>query len=145
VAETLLQAPLVGAFGVFREKKKKEIPFSFVRRKPMTAADIPWTPGNPNDRSVFGFSLRHGGRKGPMSKSQYYSLRKAGLGPQEQHVGGSIKITQEAEAEWDQRMVAPLGTAARLARREAQAAKKQTRKKKLKQRTQEKEKKRTSA
>jgi hypothetical protein len=95
----------------------------------MTVADIPWVPGNPNDRSVYGFRVRHGGRKGPMSKTQYYALRKAGLGPREQHVGGSIKITPEAEAEWDRARMAPQDTVARLAAREAKAAAKSKKKK----------------
>ena len=79
-----------------------------------------WVAGNPNDRSVFGFRVRHGGRKGPMSKTKYFALKKAGLGPQEQCIGGMIRITAEAEAAWDAAMLAPKGTAARLAWRETQ-------------------------
>lgn len=92
-----------------------------------------WVPGNPFDRSVYGFRVRHGGRKGPMSKTKYFTLRKAGLGPQEQFIGGMIRITPEAEAAWDAAMMAPKrsGAAARLAWREARAqqAKKKSKRK----------------
>ncbi len=31
----------------------------------------------------------------------YYVLRKRGLGPREVHLGRAVRITPEAEAEWD--------------------------------------------
>ena len=69
----------------------------------MTGDDTggPWVPGNPNDRSVEGFRIRHGGRAGPMSRSFYYGMKRRGEGPRERHVNGKVIITPEAEAEWD--------------------------------------------
>ena len=34
-----------------------------------------WVPGNPNDRSVTGFRIRHGSSRGPMSRRYYYELK----------------------------------------------------------------------
>jgi len=98
------------------------------------AAEGNWVSGNPNDRSVYGFRVRHGGRKGPMSKTKYFALRKAGLGPQEQFIGGMIRITAEAEAAWDAKMMTPkyAGAAARLAWREARAEQAQARRQRAK-------------
>jgi hypothetical protein len=91
-------------------------------------ANDDWIPGNPNDRSIAGFRLRHGGRKAAMSKSKYYSMRKAGIGPVEQIIGRMRRITPEAEREWDERMMAAAAasgdTATRLARRELKRARK---------------------
>jgi len=83
--------------------------------------DIPWTAGNPNDRSVFGFRIRHGSRRGPMSKTKYLSLKKAGRGPRETELGGMILISRRAEEEWDRANERPTGALARLVKREAEA------------------------
>ena len=52
-----------------------------------------WVPGNPNDRSVRGFRIRHGSARGPMSKSAYYVMKSQGRGPVEIQVRGVIVIT----------------------------------------------------
>jgi hypothetical protein len=78
-----------------------------------------WFPGNPNDRSVYGFRWRHGGRKGPMSKTKYFALKKAGRGPRELELNGTIIITAKAEAEWERLHSAPKGALAKLVAKEA--------------------------
>jgi hypothetical protein len=60
-----------------------------------------WVPGNPNDRSVLGFRIRHGGARGPMSVKQYITLKKAGRGPRETVVGDVVKILPEDERAFD--------------------------------------------
>ena len=75
---------------------------------------VNWTPGNPNDRSVTGFRIRHGSSRGPMSRKFYNDLKKRGLAPRETHVNGRISITPEAEAEWDRARSNPTTTEARL-------------------------------
>jgi hypothetical protein len=85
----------------------------------MSTSDRDWVPGNPFDRSVSGFRHRHGTSKGPMSKSKYHSLKKAGRAPREMELGGMILITPEAEAEWERVNTAPKGALQRLAQREA--------------------------
>ena len=82
---------------------------------------ITWEPGNPHDRSVLGFRVRHGGAKGPMSKSKYLSLKKAGRAPRETELNGMIIISRRAEEEWDRANERPTGALARLVKREAEA------------------------
>jgi hypothetical protein len=111
------------AFLRYGRKRKRYCHFLFLFwRKRMPAEKLPWVPGNPFDRSVFGFRVRHGGKKGPMSKTKYAELKKKKLGPRETIMDGMVRIMPPDEEEYDRRMAAPLGTAARLARREAQAA-----------------------
>jgi hypothetical protein len=86
-----------------------------------------WTPGNPNDRSVLGFRIRHGGRKGPMSKSKYHELKKAGRAPKEIADGRWIIITPKAEADWERKMQRPTTALARLMEKEAQVRVKRSR------------------
>jgi len=78
-----------------------------------------WTPGNPNDRSIKGFCIRHGTARGPMSKSRYHKLKRTQRGPKETIVGGTILILPADEAAWDARWQAPTGAAAKLAAKEA--------------------------
>ena len=60
-----------------------------------------WVPGNPNDRSVRGFRVRHGGARGPMSVTLYNKLKKLGLAPRETIVGNVVIITVDDERAWD--------------------------------------------
>jgi hypothetical protein len=60
-----------------------------------------WLPGNPNDRSIQGFCIRHGTSKGPMSKKAYYNLKRSGRGPRESYRGDVIFISPKAEADFD--------------------------------------------
>jgi hypothetical protein len=71
----------------------------------MTMSD--WIPGNPNDRSIGGFCIRHGGLRGPMSRKFYNDLKKKDLGPRETFVDTKIIITVEAEAEWERARAEP--------------------------------------
>ena len=64
-------------------------------------SDSDWLPGNPNDRSVYGWRIRHGGSHGPMGSSKYHQLKKEGRGPRETIIGGKILITVADEAAWD--------------------------------------------
>ena len=71
--------------------------------------------GNPNDRSVTGFRVRHGGARGPMSKTKYAKLKKEGRAPRETWLGpNDVIITKADEEEWDRARAAPVGTEARL-------------------------------
>jgi hypothetical protein len=65
----------------------------------MSQAD--WAPGNPFDRSITGFCIRHGSSRGPMSKAAYHRLKAKGRGPKETYIGARIIITPDAEQEWD--------------------------------------------
>jgi hypothetical protein len=87
--------------------------------KPKKEADIraEWVPGNPHDRSITGFRIRHGSARGPMSKQKYSALRKKGRGP----VESCGLITVEAEAVFDRAMTAPKGAMAKMLAREAKA------------------------
>jgi hypothetical protein len=60
-----------------------------------------WLPGNPNDRSVSGFRIRHGGARGPMSVGFYNKLKSEGRGPHETVVDGVILILPDDEKAWD--------------------------------------------
>jgi hypothetical protein len=60
-----------------------------------------WVPGNPNDRSVRGFRIRHGGSRGPMSVTLYNKLKREGRGARETVVGTTISISPEDEKAWD--------------------------------------------
>jgi hypothetical protein len=73
-----------------------------------------WVPGNPNDRSVLGFRIRHGGSRGPMSVTLYNKLKKSGRGPRETVVGGAIVILCEHEREWDEARANPSDTELKL-------------------------------
>ena len=78
-----------------------------------------WVPGNPNDRSIKGFCIRHGGANGPMSKTKFFALKKKKRGPRETQVNGTILIMPDAEAEWNRQNEQPTGALARLQKREA--------------------------
>jgi len=73
-----------------------------------------WIPGNPNDRSVTGFRIRHGSARGPMSRRFYYEMKKSGLAPVETTVNKKVIITAAAEADWEAARTNPTGTEARL-------------------------------
>ncbi len=60
-----------------------------------------WVPGNPHDRSVKGFRIRHGGSRGPMSITLYTKLKKRGLAPRETVIGNVIVILPEDEKAFD--------------------------------------------
>jgi hypothetical protein len=79
-----------------------------------------WVPGNPNDRSIEGFRVRHGGRRGPMSKSHYYKLKNESRGPRETVLGGKIVITPLDEAAWDEARANPTGAEALLLAQQAE-------------------------
>lgn len=76
-----------------------------------------WVAGNPNDRSVRGFRIRHGGSRGPMSGKLYARLQKEGRGPKESSIDGKTFITPAAEAEWDEQRTNPVGAEAELRER----------------------------
>jgi hypothetical protein len=62
-----------------------------------------WVPGNPNDRSIEGFCIRHGRARGPMSRKKYNKMRAAGHGPRETiDVDGMIMILPKDEAAWEE-------------------------------------------
>jgi hypothetical protein len=86
----------------------------------ITEADVraAWVPGNPNDRSIRGFRIRHGNSRGPMSKQKYQSLKDKGRGPDEIRDGNTVIIPVEAEARWNRERAAPQGAEARLVARE---------------------------
>src|SRR6516162_4769079 len=93
-------------------------------KKKMDALRADWTPGNPFDRSPFGFRVRHGNAKGPMSKHQYFKLQRAGRGPLERD--GLISV--QAELEWDRAQAKPPKSAAqRLIEREKEARRQRAR------------------
>jgi hypothetical protein len=73
-----------------------------------------WVAGNPNDRSIRGFRIRHGTSRGPMSASFYNRLKKAGRGPKESYVDGKVFISVENEEAWDRARSDPSGTEAKL-------------------------------
>jgi hypothetical protein len=76
---------------------------------------LDWVPGNPNDRSITGFRTRHGGARGPMSKTKYAKLKKEGRAPRESWLGpNDVIITKADEEEWDRARAEPVGTEARL-------------------------------
>ena len=84
------------------------------------AMEATWVPGNPNDRSIGGFRIRHGSARGPMSIHFYNSLKRANRGPRETVVNGVIMILPPDEAAWDEMMSNPTGDeAARVAARRA--------------------------
>ena len=83
-----------------------------------------WVPGNPNDRSVRGFRIRHGSSRGPMSKSAYYVMKSQRRGPVEIQVHGVTIITAKAEAAWEKANEKPTGALARLVARVAKARRK---------------------
>jgi hypothetical protein len=92
-------------------------------------SDSDWVPGNPNDRSIEGFRIRHGGRNGPMSKSKYYALKKENRGPRETCLGGGkIVITPLDEAAWDEARANPTGVEARLRAKQAEWRRERARK-----------------
>jgi len=74
----------------------------------------PWVTGNPGDLSITGFRHRHGSAKGPMSRTHYYKLKKAGRAPRETEVAGVIMILPKDEAAWERMMANPDDTEARL-------------------------------
>jgi hypothetical protein len=84
----------------------------------------PWVAGNPNDRSVSGFRIRHGSARGPMSRGFYYKMKRRGDGPRETYLSPDrIIITPADEARWLEARSNPQGTEARLIAR-AEAARK---------------------
>jgi hypothetical protein len=55
-----------------------------------------------------------------MSKTKYFALKKAGRGPRELELNGTIIIiTAKAEAEWERLHSAPKGALAKLVAKEA--------------------------
>jgi hypothetical protein len=75
--------------------------------------NITWEPGDPRDRSILGFRCRHGGSRGPMSKSLFHKMKNAGLGPRETHLYGKTIITVQDELAWDAARATPKGAEAR--------------------------------
>jgi hypothetical protein len=73
-----------------------------------------WIKGNPNDRSVEGFRIRHGSANGPMSRKFYYTLKKKNLAPREIIVLNKTIITPQDELAWDQARAEPKGAEARM-------------------------------
>ena len=53
--------------------------------------------------------------------TKYYKMRNDGRGPRELRVGGSIRITAQAEADWVREHETPTGAEARLIKREREA------------------------
>jgi len=81
----------------------------------MAQDDTPWAPGDPRDRSIFGFRARHGSRRGPMSTATYCRLRNSGRGPNETVLTpGMVIITAEDEIAWDRARANPTGKEAQL-------------------------------
>jgi hypothetical protein len=75
----------------------------------------PWVVGNPHDRSITGFRVRHGTERGPMSKATFYRLRKMGLTPRETPVSPHRSIITVAdEAAYERARANPTGTEAKL-------------------------------
>lgn len=74
----------------------------------------PWVTGGPGDLSITGFRHRHGSAKGPMSRTHYYKLKKAGRAPREIEVAGMIMVLPADEARWERMMANPNDTEARL-------------------------------
>jgi hypothetical protein len=84
----------------------------------MAQDSAPWAPGDPRDRSIFGFRARHGSRRGPMSMATYCRLRVAGRAPREIVLTpGTIIITVADEAAWDAARSNPVGAEAQLVAR----------------------------
>jgi hypothetical protein len=79
--------------------------------------DIEWVPGNPHDRSITGFRIRHGSARGPMSRNLYNKLKRSGRGPKESYADGVIYITPADECAWDEARSNPRGTEAKLVAR----------------------------
>ena len=75
---------------------------------------VTWTPGNPNDRSVTGFRIRHGGPRAPMSRRFYQVMQQRGLGPRETIINNKTIITAADEAAWEAARANPTGTEAKL-------------------------------
>lgn len=50
-----------------------------------------------------------------ISKSQYYSLRRSGLGPREMRLGGAVRIALSDAEAWRRAMSDPQGAAAKAA------------------------------
>src|SRR5262245_35263993 len=73
-----------------------------------------WVPGNPNDRSVRGFRVRHGGARGPMSITLYNKLKREGRGPVETVIGNVVVILPDDERAFDDARRKPDDTEAKL-------------------------------
>ena len=81
----------------------------------MAQDSTPSAPGDPRDRSIFGFRARHGSRRGPMSTATYCRLRNAGRGPKETVLTpGMVIVTVEDETAWDRARSNPTGAEAQL-------------------------------
>jgi len=74
----------------------------------------PWVPGNPNDRSIEGFRIRHGGKRGAMSRKFYKTMKDDGIGPRETVIGNLTIITVSDELAWEQARANPTGTEAEI-------------------------------
>jgi len=83
------------------------------QRSYVVEQNITWKPGDLNDRSILGFRIRHGGSRGPLSKTLYHKLKNAGLGPRETHLYGKQIITVQDEMAWDTARANPKGAEAR--------------------------------
>jgi len=87
-------------------------------RRPDSPA--PWVPGNPNDRSIQGFCIRHGGARGPLSRTKFYELQNLGLGPRLTPIGmHQVIITAADEEAWDRERAEPTTTEGKLFAKEA--------------------------
>lgn len=95
------------------------LPLTRIRGATFLEQNITWEPGDPRDRSILGFRCRHGGSRGPMSKTLYHKLKKLGRGPRETHLGSKTIISAADEATWDEARATPKGAEARLIEQEA--------------------------
>ena len=75
----------------------------------------PWVPGNPNDRSIRGFCIRHGSARGPLSKGKFYEMQREGIGPRLTAYGKrAVMITAADEAAWERERAEPTTTEGKL-------------------------------
>jgi hypothetical protein len=79
----------------------------------MDDVDTPWIPGNPFDRSVVGFLIRHGTSAGPMSRKFYTEMQRRGIGPRETIIGNKTIITASDERAWEEARANPTGDEAK--------------------------------
>ena len=68
------------------------------------------------------FSIQEFCFRNAISPSTYFKLKRAGLGPNEMRVGNLVRITFEAELEWQRARTHPIGVEAEENLRAAAAA-----------------------
>jgi hypothetical protein len=68
----------------------------FMARPEVTGKKIVGESANLEAFSINEFCARHG----PISRSYYYKLKEAGLGPREIRIGARVLISKEAAAAW---------------------------------------------